>query len=100
MGSVRSEMSTDQELQEALESLMRDLIRIHDHKIELMETLCRAEVNKLIKKPTILPIVSLVNWVKSDLETVKGMTDTLLEIAGNLRRDVKRKRRNEESDME
>ena len=75
-----------------MKGLINDLKEIHDHKIELLETLCKSEVNKLIESPSLLPIVTLVNWVKSDLVTVAIMTNTLLEISTRLCRDVKRRR--------
>jgi hypothetical protein len=85
-------MGTFEENQKALDDLMDDLKDIHDQKLELLETLKQLELNELIKRPSLLPIVSIVNWVKSDLHTVRGLTETLLEIARNLRKDVKRKK--------
>ena len=87
-------MSEEIELQEALNKLIDDLIEIHDHKRELFVSIGQAEVYTLVNKSNLVPIVNLINWVRSDLETVRGMTDTLIHIARSLRRDVKRKRRN------
>ena len=93
-------MSVDQDVQESLTELIETLKDIHDHKIELLETLSAVEIDRLVRKPNLVPIATLANWVKADLHSLRYMIDTFLEICKTLRGDIKRKKRNEEEEEE
>jgi len=75
LGSVKMD-------KDRLDQMLKDLDKIHQEKIELLYDMNLLEEYK--KRPPNQEIqyslVNLLNWIKSDLEAIRGMTHSLADI--------------------
>jgi flagellar biosynthesis chaperone FliJ len=93
MGTLMFDFLSDMD-KNKLDDILRELDKIHKEKVELLYDInLLEEYKKRCSNDASLPLINLINGVKSDLEAIRSLTTSVAEIIRSAHPDVEMKRK-------